>query len=80
MKLHISRLPQSYTAQQLLKLFQKRYPSVYKTRIFKAEDEEEGGEGDRSDDGEKEVKMTCDFLICVPRENKYRKSILLTFL
>ena len=62
MKLHVSRLPQSYTAQQLLKLFQRRYPSVYKTRIFKEEDEEEGGEGERSDDGEEEVKMTCDFI------------------
>ncbi|CAI8017336.1 hypothetical protein GBAR_LOCUS10541, partial [Geodia barretti] len=51
------RLPQSYTAQQLLKLFQKRYPSVYKTRIFKAEDEEEGGEGDRSDDGDSEEEL-----------------------
>ena len=54
MKLHVSRLPQSYTAQQLLKLFQKRYPSVYKTRIFKEEEEEEeGGEEERSEDGKK---------------------------
>ena len=55
MKLFISRLPQSYTAQQLLKLFQRRYPSVYKTRIFKEEDEEEEEGEERSDDGKRVI-------------------------
>lgn len=48
MKLTVAGLPQGYTAQQFLKLFQKRYSSVYKTKIYK-EDEEEEDEGDRSD-------------------------------
>ena len=45
MRLFISKLPQTYTAQQLLKLFQKRYPSAYKAEIFKQESGVEGEEG-----------------------------------
>ena len=43
--LYVSKLPQTYTAQQLLKLFQKRYPSVYKAEIFKQDSGGEGGGG-----------------------------------
>ena len=37
MCLHVSNMPVSYTAQQLLKLFQTRYPSAYKAEIFKVQ-------------------------------------------
>ena len=58
MSLFVSRLPQNFTAQQLLRLFQKRYPSAYKAEIMK-EEEREGsdlgecgrGEGEGSDHG-----------------------------
>ena len=38
MALHVSSIPVTYTAQQLLKLFQTRYPSAYKVEVFKAQD------------------------------------------
>ena len=40
MQLCVARLPPNFTAWQLLRLFQSRYPSVYKTVIFKQEEEE----------------------------------------
>ena len=45
MRLFVARLPQNYTAQQLLRLFQRRYPSVYKAVIFKEDEEEEEENG-----------------------------------
>ena len=35
MCLYVSNMPMNYTAQQLLKLFQTRYPSAYKAEMFK---------------------------------------------
>ena len=35
MCLYVSNMPVNYTAQQLLKLFQTRYPSAYKAEMFK---------------------------------------------
>ena len=55
MRLFVSRLPLKYTAQQLLKLFQKRYPSAYKAKIFKPESREDG---QRSDSGK---SSTCTY-------------------
>lgn len=57
MSLFVSRLPQNFTAQQLLRLFQKRYPSAYKAEIMK-EEEREGsdlGECGRSERGGSDV-------------------------
>lgn len=54
MSLFVSRLPQNFTAQQLLKLFQKRYPSAYKAEIIK-EEEREGSDIGECVRGEKGV-------------------------
>ena len=54
MFLFVSKLPPTYTAQQLLKLFQKRYPSVYKAEILKRNGEGGGGGGGGREGGGRE--------------------------
>ena len=50
MRLYVANLPVNYTAQHLLKLFQVRYPSVFKAEILKGERDEEEGEGSSDDE------------------------------
>ena len=53
MRLHVSNLPVNYTAQHLLKLFQLRYPSVYKAKILKGDrDDEKSGSSDEEEEEE----------------------------
>jgi len=57
MCLHVSNIPVSYTAQQLLKLFQTRYPSAYKTEIFKVEEGSSSSSGSEFSDEEGDESM-----------------------
>ena len=50
MRLYVSNLPVNYTAQHLLKLFQLRYPSVFKAEILKGDRDEEEGAGSSEDE------------------------------
>ena len=43
----VARLPKLYTASQLLRLFQVRYPSAYRAVLFKRLTEDEAGDLDR---------------------------------
>ena len=53
MRLYVLNLPVNYTAQHLLKLFQVRYPSVFKAEIVKGgRDGDEGAESSEDEEDE----------------------------
>ena len=54
MCLHVTGFPLGYTAQQLLRLFQTRYPSVYKAQVFKNGDSEDSSSSENSSSEEEE--------------------------
>ena len=72
MCLHISSIPVNYTAQQLLKLFQGRYPSAYKAEVLKLDDigtssSSESGSGSSDNEDEAMVQESGDLIGRVPQ-------------